>query len=246
MNGDISTTISLCETLVAQVDQWPLSQGTPVDVAIFPPYVSLTTARDALSGSRILLGAQNLHEAKSGAFTGEISASMLLTAGCQMVILGHSERRWIFGETSEMVNRKVRTALNVGLKPIVCVGERLEEREADETHAVIKNQLSGSLQGINERQLANLTIAYEPVWAIGTGRVATVAQAGDVHRLIRDWVAAQYSAVSATELRILYGGSVKPDNAEELLADPDIDGALVGGASLDAEQFGAIIRAAVV
>jgi triosephosphate isomerase len=185
-----------------------------------------------------------MHEAQSGAFTGEVSGPMLLTAGCRFVILGHSERRQFFGESDAGINRKALAALAVGLKPIVCVGETLDERESGRTHEVVERQLTGALKGLTEVHLSDVTIAYEPVWAIGTGRVATVQQAGDIHRFIRGWIAKSYSNQAATGIRIQYGGSVKADNAAELLADPDIDGALVGGASLDAEQFDRIIRSA--
>jgi triosephosphate isomerase len=215
------------------------------DVAIFPPYVSLYPAADYLKSSRIMLGAQNMHEAASGAFTGEISAGMLLTVGCQLVILGHSERRQLFGETDAGVNRKAHAALAAGLMPIVCVGETLSERESGSTEKVVETQLSGGLKGLTDEQLDKVTIAYEPVWAIGTGKVATVQQAGDVHRFIRNWLKVNFGQTAADRMRIQYGGSVKADNAKGLLADPDIDGALVGGASLKAEDFDAIIRAAV-
>jgi len=245
MNGDIPQTVGLCAALVEKSAGWPRIDGQPVEVAIFPPYVSLTAAREALGDSPIVLGAQNMHEADAGAFTGEVSAGMLLTAGCRMVILGHSERRQLFGETDAGVNRKAKAALSTGLEPIICVGELLEEREADRTKAVIERQLNGALDGIGVEQFGMVTIAYEPVWAIGTGEVATIEQAGAVHRFIRSWIGRRYAPEIAGRLRIQYGGSVKPDNAEGLLADPDIDGALVGGAALKADQFDAIIRAAV-
>ena len=245
MNGDISRTIELCAALAAKAPDWPLAQGRPIAVAVFPPFVSLGAAQQALAGSPIILGGQNMHEADFGAFTGEISAPMLLTAGCRMVILGHSERRQLFGETDAGINRKAKVALSAGLKPIVCVGEVLEDREDGRTEAVLEGQLRGSLEGLTEGDLEEMTIAYEPVWAIGTGRVATIEQAGEAHRFIRRWIGQKFSEAAAGRLRIQYGGSVKPDNAAGLLADPDIDGALVGGAALDADKFDAIIRAAV-
>lgn len=245
MNGDIPRTRELCSELVKRSSGWADAKGRKVDVAVFPPLVSLMAAAEALRGSAIMLGAQNMHEASSGAFTGEVSGSMLLTAGCQFVILGHSERRQYFGETDAGINRKALAALAVGLKLIVCVGELLEDREAGRTHEVVERQLAGGLKGLTEAQLLDLTIAYEPVWAIGTGRVATVQQAGDAHRFIRHWIAESYSNDAAAKMRIQYGGSVKADNAVELLADSDIDGALVGGASLDAGQFDGVIRAAL-
>ncbi|MBD3299450.1 MAG: triose-phosphate isomerase [candidate division Zixibacteria bacterium] len=243
MNGDPTQAKILCAALVARSKDWPSVSGEKVAVALFPPFVSLATAAETLKGTDIILGAQNMHEAQSGAFTGEVSAPMLLTAGCRMVILGHSERRQYFGETDAAVNRKVLTALEVGLHPIVCVGETLEEREADRTEEIVGRQLAGGLKGLSEDLMQTVTIAYEPVWAIGTGKVATIQQAGEVHRFIRQWMADTLSRDVAEAVRIQYGGSVKPDNAEGLLADPDIDGALVGGASLDADQFDGIIRA---
>jgi len=238
MNCDPGQAAALCRDLVARSGGWPKA-----DVAVFPPFVSIPAAADALRGSAIALGAQNMHEAKSGAFTGEVSGSMLLTAGCQFVILGHSERRQLFGESDPGINRKLLAALTVGLRPIVCVGETLQDRESGRTEEVVERQLTGGLKDITEVQLLNTTLAYEPVWAIGTGRVATLEQAGEVHRFIRGWIEKQFGRDAAEKIRIQYGGSVKPDNAAALLADPDIDGALVGGASLDADQFGGIIQA---
>ncbi len=170
---------------------------------------------------------------------------MLLTVGCQLVILGHSERRQLFGETDSGVNRKVHAAIAAGLMPIICVGETLTERESGGTEKVVETQLSGGLKDLHQEQLDKVTIAYEPVWAIGTGKVASVQQAGEVHRFIRDWLRTNYGDTAADRMRIQYGGSVKADNAKGLLADPDIDGALVGGASLKADEFDAIIRAAI-
>ena len=239
MHGDIPRTRELCTALVARSSSWGKA-----DVAVFPPFVSLTAAAEVLRGSRIQLGAQNMHEAPSGAFTGEVSAGMLLTAGCGLVILGHSERRRLFGETDAGVNRKAHAALKAGLKPIICVGETLEEREQGQTLPVIERQLAGSLAELTAAQLLSATIAYEPVWAIGTGRVATVAQAHEAHRSIRRWIESRYTAAVAGQVRIQYGGSVKSDNAQALLSDPEIDGCLVGGASLDPDEFDAIIRAA--
>ncbi|MEW5701901.1 MAG: triose-phosphate isomerase [Candidatus Zixiibacteriota bacterium] len=244
MNCDIPRTRELCEALMARLAPWPEAAGQPVDVAVFPPFVSLSAAHDCLRGSRIQLGAQNMHEAASGAFTGEVSAAMLLTAGCTLVILGHSERRQLFGETDAGINRKAHAALSAGLRPIVCVGETLEERETGRTFAVLESQLAGSLAGMTAAQMSLMTIAYEPVWAIGTGRVATVEQAGEAHRFIRGWVARVHSSELSERVRIQYGGSVKAANAATLLAQADIDGCLVGGASLDPDEFVAIARAA--
>ncbi len=240
MNGDVPGTMELCSALQKKEPGW----GN-VDVAIFPPFVSLYPAADYLKSSRIMLGAQNMHEATSGAFTGEVSSGMLLTVGCQLVILGHSERRQLFGETDSGVNRKTQAALAAGLMPIVCVGETLQERASGSTETVIERQLAGGLKDLTEPQMDKVTIAYEPAWAIGTGKVATLEQAGDVHRFIRNWLVTKFSPTVGERVRIQYGGSVKPDSAKGLLADPDIDGALVGGASLNADDFDAIIRASM-
>ncbi|MEW5874160.1 MAG: triose-phosphate isomerase [Candidatus Zixiibacteriota bacterium] len=242
MHGDPTQAKVLAAALVARSGSWPSVHGEAVGVAVFPPFVSLHAVAEALRGTSIILGGQNMHEAKSGAFTGEVSAPMLLTAGCRMVILGHSERRQFFGESDAGVNRKVLAALEAGLSPIVCVGETLQEREADRTIEVIERQLNDGLKGLTDSQIGKVVIAYEPVWAIGTGRVATLAQASEVHRFMRGQIAGKFGPTAGERIRILYGGSVKPENSGELLADPDIDGALVGGASLDADQFDAIIR----
>ena len=215
-----------------------------VEVMVAPPFTSLHAVRKAAQGTRIMMAGQNMHWEASGAYTGEISPRMLLEAGCTHVILGHSERRTLFGEGNETVNRKARAADLMGLIPIVCIGETLEEREADRTYDVIRTQLQGSLANfIDDGKLPYSTIlAYEPVWAIGTGRTATPDQAQEVHRFIRTWIEETFNPGTASLLRILYGGSVKPDNVRELMAQPDIDGALVGGASLKAETFVPIVR----
>ncbi len=212
-----------------------------VEIAVCPPFVYLEAVRAALDGSSVGLGAQNMYHQASGAFTGEISPSMLVDAGCHYVILGHSERRHVFKETSADVNQKVLAALGAKLIPIVCVGELLAEREAGRTTDVIREQFDGSLVGVTAQQMHSVVIAYEPVWAIGTGRVATPAQAEEVHLDLRKMLEARYNAEVAAAVRIQYGGSVKPDNAAELLAQPNIDGALVGGASLKATDFLGII-----
>jgi len=221
------------------------SSGWPdVDIVVCPPFVTLPAVAKKLAPSRIELGAQNMHDQDSGAFTGEVSGPMLLTVGCKWVILGHSERRQWFGESDVGVNRKLVKALAVGLHPIVCVGETLSEREAGKTVAIVEQQLRGGLAGVAKEDIQRVTMAYEPIWAIGTGKVATVAQAGEVHTFIRSWLSKNCSSQAAERMRILYGGSVKPDNARDLLAHPDIDGALVGGASIQVEAFDGIIRAA--
>jgi triosephosphate isomerase len=215
-----------------------------VDIVLCPPFTALETLSGVLRGSGIFLGAQNMHAEPKGAFTGEIAAPMLLPLGVTHVILGHSERRQLFGETDELVNRKVRAALGHGLIPIVCVGETLEQRESDRTEAVIGAQLEGALEGLALEDPERIVLAYEPVWAIGTGRNATPEQAQQVHAFVRARLTGFFGADLAGKVRIQYGGSVKPDNAADLMRQPDIDGALVGGASLDAGQFAAIVRSA--
>ncbi len=213
-----------------------------IDIVICPTYVSLLPVYESINSSQIRLGAQNLYFEDEGAFTGEISAPMLKEIGCKYVIVGHSERRTIFGETDELINSKVKACFNWQLVPIICVGETLQERENGETGEVIKKQVAGVLEGVTEEQLLRAVIAYEPVWAIGTGKTATPEQANDVHRLIRNMIRDRYSEKAASLIRILYGGSVKPDNAKGLMNQEDIDGALVGGASLDANSFAEIVE----
>jgi triosephosphate isomerase len=212
-----------------------------VEAAIAPPFTSLEALRDALAGTPVALAAQNAHFEKSGAFTGEISVAMLAELGVRYVILGHSERRQLFGETDELVAKKLAAVQGAGLRPILCVGELLTERDAGRTFEVLARQLSESLAAADRGRASELVVAYEPVWAIGTGRTATPALAQEAHAFIRARLADRFGA-NASQVRIQYGGSVKPDNAAELLAQPDIDGALVGGASLDPESFSAIIR----
>lgn len=211
-------------------------------ICLFPPFTAVATVADAVRGSGIEVGGQNLHWEAKGAFTGEISAAMLVEAGASCVLVGHSERRQFFGETDETANRKVRAALEAGLTPILCVGETLEQRDAGDTLAVVGGQVRAGLAGLGPEELAKVVIAYEPVWAIGTGRTATPAQAQEVHASIRG-VLRELGGDVADAMPIQYGGSVNPKNAAELLALPDVDGALVGGASLDADSFAAIIRA---
>jgi len=211
------------------------------EVIIAPPFTALHAVGEALRGSVIQLAAQNLHEAEKGAFTGEISGAMLRDAGCSYVLVGHSERRSLFGETDDRVNRKLISSLAVGLKPIFCIGELLRQRQAGETEAVVGGQLKEGLNNLTAGDIRHLIIAYEPVWAIGTGQTASPQQAQDIHRFIRQWIAEQYGPKSAAEIAILYGGSVTPKNIAELLARPDINGALVGGASLDVDSFVQIV-----
>jgi triosephosphate isomerase (TIM) len=217
---------------------------TQAQVAVAPPFTALAAVKQALQGSAIQLFAQNCHHEKQGAFTGEVSAPMLAEIGCDGVILGHSERRQFFGETDESVNRKIRAALDTRLHPIVCVGETLPEREANRTWEIVSRQVRGAFAGMGGDAVGACTIAYEPVWAIGTGKTATTAQAQEVHAQIRALLRELAGAQIADAVRIQYGGSVKPDNAKDLLDQPDIDGALVGGASLKGEDFANIIRGA--
>jgi triosephosphate isomerase (TIM) len=213
-----------------------------VQVVVCPPFTSLAVAGEILRGSPIALGAQNMSEFDEGAYTGEISWKMLLAAGCSFVILGHSERRQYFGETDALINRKGKKAIASGLRPILCVGETLAEREANVTAAVIATQVKGVLAGFSPEEMAKVVLAYEPVWAIGTGKVATPAQAQEVHLQIRSLIGNLYGNQVAGGIVIQYGGSVKPDNAAELLSQNDIDGALVGGACLKADSFAAIVK----
>ena len=215
---------------------------TNVEIVVCPPFISLQTVKDVLAGSNIGLGAQNVFWEKNGAFTGEVSAPMLKSVGCAYVIIGHSERRTYFSETDSTVNKRIFASLTEGLKPIVCVGETLEEREAGKTFDVIKCQITGGLANLSTEQMVPVVIAYEPVWAIGTGKTATPAQAQEVHAFIRQLLKELFGQATADATRLQYGGSVKPENAAELMSQPDIDGALVGGASLKAETFEKIIK----
>ena len=218
---------------------------TGVDVAICPPFTALERVAQVVRGTPVGLGAQNVYWEAEGAFTGEVSAPMLLTCGCEYVILGHSERRQFFGETDETVNRRLKATLHAGLKPIVCLGESLDERQADKTEQVVETQLRGALSGISADDVRGITLAYEPVWAIGTGLTATLDQAEAVHAFLRQVLTDLYRGEVAGAIRIQYGGSVKPDNAAALFAQNNIDGGLIGGASLDAAAFAAIVKAAV-
>ncbi|HEY2882357.1 MAG TPA: triose-phosphate isomerase [Pirellulales bacterium] len=236
MNLDRAGAVALAQAVASGATKYP-----SVDVAVCPPFVYLDAVGKPLAGSSVALGAQNLYPEAKGAFTGETSAAMLLDVGCKYVILGHSERRDLLKESNADVNRKLKAALAAGLLPIVCVGEHLEEREAGKTAAVIKSQFEGSFEGITAEQMGKITIAYEPVWAIGTGKVATPAQAEEVHAELRKLIESRYNVAVASGVRIQYGGSVKASNAAELMRQPNIDGALVGGASLVADDFLGII-----
>jgi triosephosphate isomerase len=227
---------SALKTLCAKIDK--------VEVVICPPFPALVAAKAAITGSRIGLGAQNMYWEDAGAFTGEVAAPMLLDAGCQYVILGHSERRQYFGETNQMVNKKVKKALESGLTPIFCIGEVLEERTAGITETVVRKQVVEGLEGISADAATGIVIAYEPVWAIGTGVTASPEQAQAVHQFIRGLLIEKYKKPIADQIRIQYGGSMKAENAEELLNQPDIDGGLIGGAALKADSFMGIIEIA--
>lgn len=240
MNTTLSTGVALAQAIAADVQ----STQPPVDVAVFPPFPYLLPVRDALAGSAVWLGAQNAHPAAPGAFTGEVALNMLQDCGCRWVILGHSERRQFFGDTDAAINEKVQVALAAKLGVIFCVGELLSDRQAGKTEQVLETQMSAGLAGVAAESLPNLVIAYEPVWAIGTGVTATPGQAEATHAFLRRWLAGRFNPALAETLRIQYGGSVKPDNARELLSQPNVDGALVGGASLKPDQFLPIIRAA--
>lgn len=219
-----------------------LADISAVDIVVCPPFTALTEVNDVLLETNIALGAQNLYWEDLGAFTGEVSAPMMKSVGAAYVIVGHSERRQFFYETNETVHKKIAAALRHHLTPIVCVGENLPERESNNTFSVIKNQCEGSLKGFKPEEMKKMILAYEPVWAIGTGKTATAAQAQDVHQYIRGLLAQMYSEEVAAEVRIQYGGSVKPENTAELVSQKDIDGALVGGASLQAESFVKIVK----
>lgn len=239
MHTDLAAARSLAEGVVART-----RDARGVDVAVCPPFVSLAAVADVLSGSAVALGAQNMHSADWGACTGEISAPMLCSAGCRYVILGHSERRQHFGESDAGVCDKTRQALSHGLIPIVCVGELLEERRAGRETDVVERQLTGALSGLQGLSPGAFVVAYEPVWAIGTGETATPDTAQAMHALIRRLLAATFGEAFAGSIPVLYGGSMKPGNARELLLQPDVDGGLIGGASLTADSFAAIVQAA--
>ena len=237
LNKTGSEAVELATALKAGMDKI-----SKVDAVICPTFTALVPAAAAIAGSTIGLGAQNMYWEESGAYTGEISTAMLLDAGCQYVIIGHSERRQYFGETNETVNKKVKKALEAGLTPIMCIGETLEEREGNITEKVIKTQVEGGLTGISADDLKKMVIAYEPIWAIGTGKTASPQQAQDVHAFIRGLLVSLYSQGAADAVRIQYGGSMKPSNADELLQQPDIDGGLIGGAALKADMFLALLE----
>ncbi len=239
MNTDVSSSVELARGVIQESEH-----AGAVNVAVCPPAPLLSVVGEALAGSHVRLGAQNMYWVDSGAFTGEISAQMLSSLGCHYVIVGHSERRQYFGETDVEVNKKVRQSVKAGLVPIICVGERLNQRKAGKEQEVVAAQVQHALEGMEVRASDSFVIAYEPVWAIGTGETATPEQAQGMHKFIRTLVRQQFGNQIADGLHILYGGSMKPSNAEELLIQNDVDGGLIGGASLKADIFGQIIQAA--
>jgi len=240
-NWKMNKTVREALDLVRQL-KVAISGTEGVEVAIAPPFTALYAVHKELEGSSIRLAAQNLFWEEKGAYTGEVSPLMLKEVGCQYVIIGHSERRQFFGEMDETVNRKIRAALIQGLNPIFCIGETLKEREGGKTFSVIERQVEGGLKDLSEKQMKTLVIAYEPVWAIGTGKTATPQQAEEIHQFIREKMGKLYSRESAGRIRIQYGGSVTPENIQGLMSQEDIDGALVGGASLKSETFLKIVR----
>lgn len=241
MNTDSLSSVSLAKTVANSVMELA---GERVDVALIPPFVYIPAVVGTLSTTHIAVGAQDVYFERQGAFTGEISSSMLKDIGCAYVLCGHSERRHVIKEDDDLVNKKVSAAISGGLLPILCIGELIEQRKAGKTEQVVSNQLRKGLDGLSSEKFSAVTLAYEPVWAIGTGLTATPEQAQQVQSMIRKQLADMYDGELADEIRILYGGSVKPDNASELMSEPDVDGLLVGGASLKAEDFIAIIKAA--
>jgi triosephosphate isomerase len=242
MNTDSHASVSLAEAIALGFSE-PASQK--VHVAVIPPFVYIPAVVRVLSTAHIAVGAQDIYYESKGAFTGEISASMLKDIGCTYALCGHSERRHVIGETDELINKKVKAAIGGGLLPILCVGELIEERKASKTEEVVTRQLKNGLAGLSAEKVSAVTIAYEPVWAIGTGLTATPQQAQEVHALIRKLLGEMYDNQLTEEIRIQYGGSVKPGNAAELMAQKDVDGLLVGGASLNSDDFTVIIQAAM-
>jgi len=239
MNKTSADASTLVQEIVAEV-----GRVTDVDILVCPPFTSLESAGKLLEGSNVKLGAQNMHHEASGAYTGEISASMLRSTFATYVILGHSERRTYFAENDKFINQKLLAALKNQLKPVLCVGETLAERESGATLKVVQTQLEGALEGVSKEQATSVVVAYEPVWAIGTGKVATTEQAQEVHAFIRSLLVKLFGDAIAQKVRILYGGSMKPSNAPELLAQKYIDGGLIGGASLESRSFVELVKAA--
>jgi len=242
MNTDSQSSVALAKAVATGSAELARER---VSVAVLPPFVYLQAVAHAVSSFAVAVGAQDAYFEPKGAFTGEISPAMLKDVGCTYVLCGHSERRHVIKESDELVGKKVTAAIGGGLLPILCVGELLDERDAGKTEQVVERHLKTGLAGLSAEKMSAVTIAYEPVWAIGTGRTATPQQAQEVHLFIRGWLAKAYGRNLAQETRVLYGGSVKPDNAKELMVQDDVDGLLVGGASLKADDFVSIIRAAV-
>jgi triosephosphate isomerase len=240
MHKDLSESQNLISKLINELR----NENVNCDIIICPPFTSLSEAAGLVKNTKLKLGAQNMHFEDKGAFTGEVSAAMLKSAGCEYVILGHSERRAIFGESDEMINKKIKKALDTGLKPIFCIGETLQQRESGIMNDVLKHQVTEGLQHISKGEMEKVVLAYEPVWAIGTGVTATPQQAQEVHVFVRKLISGIFGEDTAENLVIQYGGSVKPDNAGELLSQSDIDGALVGGACLESDSFLKIIKSA--
>jgi triosephosphate isomerase len=238
MNYNLQQSVAFIQQLKEEI----LKKERSCDIIIFPNFVALSEAKKIINDSPIKLGAQNIYFEDSGAFTGETSADMIKSTGCEYVILGHSERRTIFKESDELINKKIKHALKNELHPIFCIGETLEERENGITNNIVERQLQLGLENVSAEEILKIIIAYEPVWAIGTGRNATPQQAQEVHSFIRNFLTVEYGLVVADQIIIQYGGSVKPDNAKELLSQPDIDGALVGGACLRVDSFIGIIE----
>jgi triosephosphate isomerase len=239
-NWKMYKTIEEAQSFIYELMAMGTNPTSSIYIAV--PFTALSAASTAAKGSSIRVGAQNMHDATEGAYTGEISGKMLLDAGAQFVILGHSERRHLFGETNEFINRKVKAALKLGIRPILCIGETLQEREENKTENVLQNQLESCLSGISENELRKILIAYEPVWAIGTGRTASSEQAEEMHRFCRGLLSSKWGGEAAESISILYGGSVKPENTRALMEQKNIDGVLVGGASLTVDSFNKIIN----
>lgn len=239
MNQTITETVEFCRQLRVKG-----LKNTESDIVLFPPAISISSMVETLKETPVKIGGQNIHQESNGAFTGETSVDMLVDAGCDFALIGHSERRQFFGETNELVNQKLKKVLETNLKPVVCIGETLDERESGNTEKIILKQLKEGLNNISEEEMGKIVIAYEPIWAIGTGLTATPEQAEEIHRLIRDTIKQKFSEHVSNNCRILYGGSAKVKNAESLLSEKDIDGLLIGGASLKVSDFYEIIRIA--
>ena len=243
-NWKLNNTISEAVDLTTEIKRL-VADTTNVEIIVAPAFTALAAVYEVIQESNICLAAQDIYWENSGAFTGEISPTMLKDVGCDYVIIGHSERRQFFAETNESVNLKTKAALTTDLKPIICVGEQLDDREAGNTEKIIEDHVTGGIKDLSADQMLSCVIAYEPVWAIGTGKTATPKQAQEVHAYIRQLISEAYTDEIANQVRIQYGGSVKPDNAAELMSQPDVDGALVGGASLQADSFAQIVKSSI-